>query len=57
MTGTTEVAGVTVNCECTALRQIRFGPDVVETVYLIMVAGLIFTTDNFTEDKHGRIVN
>ena len=51
MTGTTEVAGVTVNCECTALRQIRFGPEVVETIYSILVAGQIFTTDNFTEDE------
>lgn len=53
MTGTTAIAGATVNCECVSLREVRLGPKVVESVYNLIVAGIPVTNDNFTEEPCG----
>lgn len=52
MTGTTEVAGVTVNCECLFIRELRIGPKIVKAIYSVLFpTGQIFFVDNFTEDN------
>jgi hypothetical protein len=49
MTGTTKIAGTTVNCQCVGIREMRIGPDVVKKIYSIIVCGQLQMVDNFTE--------